>query len=348
MKILVTGGLGFMGSAFIRLMLSKHKDWQIINLDKVTYAANFDNLKEESKNKSYRFVRGDIADPKIVNRVVPGCDAIINYAAETHVDRSIIDPDAFIRTDVYGTYTLLEACRKAGVKKFVQISTDEVYGDILKGRFKETDMLKPSSPYSASKAGGDMLVLGYSRTYKVPGIVTRSSNNYGPHQYPEKIIPLFITNLLENKEVPVYGKGNQVRDWLYVDDHARAIETILLKGRPGEIYNIGADAKKDVTNLELTKTIIRLVEAENSMIEYVKDRPGHDVRYAINCDKLKRLGWRPKVKFAEGIRLTVEWYRDNLNWWKKIKTGEYLKYYKKQYGKKYQVPNYNFQTISKS
>ncbi len=334
MKILITGGLGFMGSAFIRLMLNKHPDWQIINLDKVTYAANFDNLQSVAKNKRYRFIKGDIAEAKTVNRAVAGCDAIINYAAETHVDRSILDPDAFIRTDVYGTYTLLEAARKHKIKKFVQISTDEVYGDILRGRFSETDMLKPSSPYSASKAGGDMLVLGYGRTYQVPGLVTRSSNNYGPHQYPEKIIPLFVTNLLEGKKVPVYGKGNQVRDWLFVEDHARAIETVLLKGIPGQIYNIGSDCRRDITNLQLTKTILKLLGFDHFMMEYVKDRPGHDVRYAINCDKLKKLGWRPKVKFEQGIKLTVDWYRNNPEWWKKIKTGEYLKYYKRQYGKK--------------
>lgn len=334
MKILVTGGLGFMGSAFIRLMLKKHKDWQIVNLDKVTYAANFENLKSESKNPRYRFVKGDIADPQAVKRVVAGCDAIINYAAETHVDRSIMDPDAFIRTDVYGTYTLLEVCRKYKIKKFIQISTDEVYGDIRRGRFKETDMLKPSSPYSASKAGGDMLVLGYWRTYGVPGIITRSSNNYGPYQYPEKIIPLFVTNLLENKKVPVYGKGHQVRDWLYVEDHVRAVETVLRRGRSGQIYNIGSDARQDLTNLQLTKTILKLVGRDEKMIAYSQDRPGHDVRYAINCDKLKMLGWRPQVKFQQGIQLTVDWYRHRSGWWKKIKTGEYLKYYRKQYGRK--------------
>ena len=334
MKILVTGGLGFMGSAFIRLMLKKHRNWEIINLDKVTYAANFDNLRSESKNPRYRFVKGDIADSGAVNRVMPGCDAIINYAAETHVDRSIIDPDAFIRTDVYGTFTLLEAARKYKIKKFVQISTDEVYGDILKGRFKETDMLKPSSPYSASKAGGDMLVLGYSRTYKVPGVVTRSSNNYGPYQYPEKIIPLFITNLLEDKKVPVYGRGNQVRDWLFVEDHAQAIEAVLRRGEPGQIYNIGSDSRRDITNLELTQTILKLVGRDERMIEHVPDRPGHDLRYAINCDNLKKLGWRPAVRFTRGIKLTVDWYRSHEDWWRKIKTGEYLKYYRKQYGAK--------------
>lgn len=334
MKILVTGGLGFMGSAFIRLMLKKHRNWEIINLDKVTYAANFDNLRSESKNPRYRFVKGDIADSGAVNRVMPGCDAIINYAAETHVDRSIIDPDAFIRTDVYGTFTLLEAARKYKIKKFVQISTDEVYGDILRGWFKETDMLKPSSPYSASKAGGDMLVLGYSRTYKVPGVVTRSSNNYGPYQYPEKIIPLFITNLLENKKVPVYGRGDQVRDWLFVEDHARAIEAVLRQGEPGQIYNIGSDSRRDITNLELTQTILKLVGRDERMIEHVPDRPGHDLRYAINCDKLKKLGWRPAVRFTRGIKLTVDWYRSHEDWWRKIKTGEYLKYYRKQYGAK--------------
>lgn len=334
MKILVTGGLGFMGSAFIRHMLKKHKNIQIVNFDKVTYAANFDNLKEQKKDKRYKFIKGDIADMKAVKKAIKGCDAIINYAAETHVDRSIMDPDAFIKTDVIGTYNLLEAARNSNIKKFVQISTDEVYGDIIKGRFKETDMLKPSSPYSGSKASGDMLVLGYCRTYDFPGVVTRSSNNYGPYQYPEKIVPLFITNLLENKKIPVYGKGDQVRDWLFVDDHARAIEKIWAKGKTGEIYNIGADRKKDITNLELTNKILDLLGKDEKSIKYVQDRPGHDVRYAINCDKLKKLGWKPKVKFSDGIKQTVQWYQDNEWWWKKIKTGEYLKYYKKQYSKK--------------
>ncbi len=338
MKILVTGGLGFMGSAFIRHILQKNKQIKVINLDKVTYAANFDNLKEcrgfYRFKQRYHFVKGDIADQKIVRRAAQGCQAIINYAAETHVDRSILDPDAFVKTDVLGTYNLLEAARDLKIKKFIQISTDEVYGDVAKGYSREGDTIRPSSPYSASKAGGDMLVLAYHRTFGVPTVLTRASNNYGPYQYPEKIVPLFITNLLEGKKVPVYGKGDQVRDWLFVEDHARAIAKLLTRGRPGEIYNIGSDRHRDITNLELTKQILKLTSHDKKSIKYVKDRPGHDVRYAINCNKLKKLGWRPQVNFRDGLKLTVDWYRNNHWWWKKIKTGEYLKYYKKQYGKK--------------
>lgn len=332
MKILVTGGLGFMGSAFIRLIL-KNKKIKVVNLDKVTYAANFKNLKEVAKNKRYQFIKGDIADKKIVKRAAKGCQVIINYAAETHVDRSILDPDAFIKTDVLGTYNLLEVARDLQIKKFIQISTDEVYGDISKGYSRENDTIHPSSPYSASKAGGDMLVLAYHRTYGVPTVLTRASNNYGPYQYPEKIVPLFITNLLENKKVPVYGQGNQVRDWLYVEDHARAIKLLLRRGKVGQIYNIGSDRKRDISNLQLTKEILRQTGKNNKSIKYVKDRPGHDIRYALNCDKLKRLGWKPRMKFKDGLAATVNWYKDNRWWWKKIKTGEYLKYYRQQYGK---------------
>jgi dTDP-glucose 4,6-dehydratase len=332
MKILVTGGLGFMGSAFIRHQLAANKNTKIVNLDKVTYAANFDNLKDVAANRNYKFIKGDIADQKKVLAAVRGCDAIVNYAAETHVDRSILDPEAFIQTDVIGTYNLLEAARKFKLKKFIQISTDEVYGDVPRGYSRETDVVKPSSPYSASKAGGDMLTLAYFRTYQVPAILTRSSNNYGPYQYPEKIIPLFITNLLENKKVPVYGRGNQVRDWIFVEDHARAISLLLQRGRVGEIYNIGSNSRRDITNLELTRQLIHLAGRDNKFIKYVSDRPGHDRRYAVNCSKLKKLGWQPRLKFTDGLARTYAWYRDNNWWWRKIKTGEYLKYYKKQYG----------------
>lgn len=334
MKILVTGALGFMGSAFVRHILAKYKNYKIINLDKVTYAANFENLKTVEKNKRYKFVKGDIADPKVVARVARGVDAVVNYAAETHVDRSILEPDAFIKTDVYGTYTLLEAVRKYKIKKYVQISTDEVYGYVINGKFHEATPIDPSSPYSASKASGDMLCNAYFRTYGMPIIITRSSNNYGPYQYPEKIIPLFVTNLLENKKVPVYGDGKQVRDWVYVEDHANAIDKVLHKGKVGEVYNIGSCARKDVTNIELTKRILKLVGKDEKSIKYVKDRPGHDIRYAINCGKLRKLGWKPSVNFREGLKKTVDWYVENKEWWQKIKTGEYMKYYKKQYGKR--------------
>lgn len=320
-----------MGSTFIRFLLATKKNIQIVNLDKVTYAANFDNLKDQVKDRRYKFVKGDIADKKAVHRAAKGCQAIINYAAETHVDRSILDPDAFIKTDVLGTYNLLEVARDLNIKKFIQISTDEVYGDIPKGYSQEDDMIRPSSPYSASKAGGDMLVLAYHQTFGVPTILTRASNNYGPYQYPEKIIPLFVTNLLENKKVPVYGKGNQVRDWLFVEDHARAIAKLLARGKPGEIYNIGSDRRRNITNLVLTGKILKYTSKNKSSIKYVKDRPGHDTRYAINCDKLKELGWKPQVEFDEGLKLTVEWYDNNRWWWEPLKKGEYLKYYKRQY-----------------
>ncbi|EKD49333.1 MAG: hypothetical protein ACD_63C00180G0014 [uncultured bacterium] len=332
MKLLVTGALGFMGSAFVRHILKKYKNYKITNLDKVTYAANFDNLKSVEKDKRYKFVRGDVSDPKVVNRIAKNADAIVNYAAETHVDRSISKPDDFIQTDVYGTYVLLEAAKKYEMKRFVQVSTDEVYGEVMNGRSKETDMLFPSSPYSASKAGGDMLVLGYFRTYAVSAILTRASNNYGPYQYPEKIIPLFITNILEGKKVPVYGKGGQVRDWLYVEDHARAIDEVLHKGKSGEIYNIGSDSGKNITNMQVTKKVLKFLGKDEKFIEHVKDRPGHDRRYAINCDKIKKLGWKPKMNFSEGIKKTVDWYKNNEEWWKKIKSGEFLEYYKRQYG----------------
>lgn len=335
MKILVTGGLGFIGSNFIRYMLAKYSAYQIVNLDKVTYAGNFENLKGIDKDPRYQFFKGDIADSKLVNSLisVQKPDAIINFAAETHVDRSIMDPGDFIKTDVFGTHILLNAVKDYNIKRYIQISTDEVYGDFDNGGFaKETSPLRPSSPYAASKAGGDLQVLAFRRTYNLPVMITRCTNNYGPYQYPEKIIPLFITNLLEGKTVPVYGDGQQIRDWLHVDDHCSAIDLVLHKGKDGEIYNIGANQNPEIPNLDLTKRIVLVCGKDEKSIEYVKDRAGHDRRYAVDVTKIKaELGWQPKYNFDSGIAQTISWYKNNLEWWKKIKTGEYLNYYKQQY-----------------
>ncbi|MBU3901546.1 dTDP-glucose 4,6-dehydratase [Patescibacteria group bacterium] len=332
MKILVTGGAGFMGSNFIRYILKKHPDWQVVNLDKLTYAGNLENLKEVSRNKNYQFVKGDIAEAEDVAKVIgEGVDKIINYAAETHVDRSIMAPDAFIKTDIFGTYTLLEAAKKYNVAQYIQISTDEVFGSIKKGFFDESSPFRPNSPYSASKAGADLLCRAYFKTYNLPIIVTHACNVFGLNQYPEKLIPLFITNLLEGKKVPVYGEGQQTREWIFTEDHCRAIAMIMEKGQSGEVYNIGTGFEK--TNLETTKFILREMGSGEEMIEYVKDRPAHDERYAINSQKLRGLGWQPSVSWEEGLRRTISWYKENRNWWQPLKSGAYLEYYKKQYGK---------------
>lgn len=329
MQILVTGGMGFIGSNFIRHILHKYPYYKITNLDKMTYCGNPDNLKDIEKNKNYSFVKGDICDEKLVDNLVKEKDIVLNFAAETHVDRSIDDPKSFIRTDVDGTHTLLEAGKKHGIKKFIQISTDEVYGSIEKGSFTEESALQPNSPYSASKAGADLIARSYNKTFGVPAIITRSSNNFGPYQYPEKLMPLFITNLLEGKKVPVYGDGMNVRDWLYVIDNCEAIDLVMHKGKIGEIYNIGADNEK--TNIEITKLLLKELGKDESSIEYVKDRPGHDRRYSIDSSKLRKLGWKPRFKFDMALKETVSWYKNNQNWWKKIKSGEYKEYYKKHY-----------------
>ena len=331
MKLLITGGLGFIGSNFIRYILNKYKKYQVINLDKMTYCANPENLKDIENDEQYKFIKGDICDKKLVNDLVSKekPDAIINFAAETHVDRSILDPDAFIKTDIFGTHTLLEAVRNYEVEKYIQISTDEVYGSIEKGLFIEQSPLKPNSPYASSKAGADLLVRAYFKTYNLPVLITRSSNNYGPYQYPEKLIPLFITNLIEGKKVPLYGDGLNVRDWLYVLDNCSGIDMVLHKGKLGEIYNIGADSEK--TNKEITEIILKQLGKDESSIEYVKDRPGHDRRYALDSTKLKNLGWKPEYDFEKAVKETIKWYKNNPVWWKKIKSGEYLEYYKKQY-----------------
>ena len=331
MKILVTGGAGFIGSNFIRHILKKYPDYKIINLDKLTYCGNLENLKDIENNPNYSFVKGDICDKEIVDKLVSQVDVVVHFAAETHVDRSITDAITFIETDVIGTFTLLEAARKHNVKKFIQISTDEVYGEIREGSFKETDELKPRNPYSAAKAAADRLAFSFFATYKLPVIITRSSNNYGPYQYPEKVIPLFVTNLLENKKVPLYGDGLNVRDWLFVDDNCEAIDFILHNGKLGEVYNVSG--KSEVTNLELTKFILKELGKDESFIEYVKDRPGHDKRYSLSIEKIQQLGWQPKHNFEQAMKQTIQWYKNNNDWWKKIKDKSFQEYYNKQYKK---------------
>ena len=317
MNILVTGGLGFIGSNFIRHMMEKYPDHKIVNLDKLTYAGNPDNLKDIENKRNYSFVRGDICDPVIVNDVMKKVDHVVHFAAESHVDRSIENGSAFVTTNVLGTHTLLESALEHGIKRFIHISTDEVYGSIKQGSFKETDILTPSSPYSSSKAGSDLLAQSYYITHGLPVIITRCTNNFGPFQYPEKLIPLFITNLLDNRKIPVYGNGLNVRDWIYVIDHCKAVDLLLHKGRIGEIYNIGGGTEK--TNLQITTSILKMVGKDESMIEYVKDRLGHDLRYSLDCSKLNDLGWNPEYDFDEALLETVNWYVENKWWWEKLK-----------------------------
>ncbi len=328
-RYLVTGGAGFIGSNFIHYLLEKYSDIMVINLDKLTYAGNLDNLKELEGKSNYQFVKGDICDRQVVDRLMAGCDYVINFAAESHVDRSIGAPDDFIRTDIFGTFVLLESARQHGIRKFIQISTDEVYGSIEKGSFTERDALMPSSPYSASKAGADRLAYSYFVTYRVPVIVTRCSNNFGPYQYPEKLIPLFVTNAIENKQLPLYGDGKNVRDWIFVRDHCAAIDFVLTYGVDGEVYNIGGGNERN--NLEITNFILQHLGKSTDLIKYVTDRPGHDRRYAVDCSKLTALGWRPAFSFEEALGRTIDWYVHNRWWWEKIKSGEYLEYYQRQY-----------------
>jgi dTDP-glucose 4,6-dehydratase len=326
---LVTGGAGFIGSHFVRHLLANEPGCRVVNLDKLTYAGNLENLEQVSGDTRYRFIQGDIADPAAAAAAMEGAEVAVNFAAETHVDRSIMSAEDFIRTDVLGVHTLLEAGRKAGLKLFLQISTDEVYGSIDRGSFREGDPLSPNSPYSASKAGGDLLALAYGRTHGLPVIVTRSSNNYGPNQYPEKMIPLFITNLLEGEPVPLYGDGLNVRDWLHVADNCEGILTAIRRGTPGEAYNIGAG--REMTNLALTRDLLTLMGAGADRIRRVTDRPAHDRRYSVDCAKLRALGWAPRRDFRDGLRETVAWYREHPAWWRRIKSGEYREYYRRQY-----------------
>jgi len=322
-----------MGSNFIRYLLRTYRDIKVTNLDKLTYAGNLENLRDIEDEPRYRFVKGDICDPQMVEPLIKESDVVVNFAAETHVDRSIMEAGSFVLTDVYGPYILLQVARKYGIDRFVQISTDEVYGSIQEGSFSEGDPLRPSNPYSASKAGGENLVYSFYKTYGMPVIITRATNNFGPYQYPEKVIPLFITNALDDLPLPLYGDGMQVRDWLYVEDHSYALDLIVREGKEGEMYNIGAG--NEINNLELTHNILTLLEKPTSLIRHVKDRLGHDRRYSLNCNKIKSLGWKPKYSFLQALRSTVQWYLDNQQWWRPIKERDdrYKTYYKRQYGK---------------
>jgi len=330
---LITGGAGFIGSNFIHYLLARDPAARIINLDKLTYAGNLDNLTDIADNPRYRFVHGDICDLNLVERCMGdgGVSVVVNFAAETHVDRSILDPGAFIKTDVFGTWSLLEAARRHHIERFLQISTDEVYGSITEGSFRETDPLQPNSPYAASKAGAELLVRSYFVTHGLPAIITRCSNNYGPYQYPEKLIPLFITNALDNQPLPLYGDGLNVRDWIHVDDHSAALIVALNNGRPGEIYNIGGGNER--TNRWITSHILELTARGPDLIRPVTDRPGHDRRYSVDCHKLMSLGWTPQIPFTDGLASTVEWYKARRDWWEKIKARgkEFQEYYRRQY-----------------
>lgn len=333
MKILVTGGAGFIGSNFVHYMLDRYPSYEIINLDALTYAGNLENLLSIQENSHYTFVKGDITNTELVNSLLDqGIDTVVHFAAESHVDRSILEPDVFVKTNVLGTQVLLEAARKYSVKKFVHVSTDEVYGTLGDtGLFTEETPLAPNSPYSASKAGSDLLVRAYYETFGLPINITRCSNNYGPYQFPEKLIPLMIANALSDKALPVYGDGLNIRDWLYVEDHCSAIDLVLHKGINGEVYNIGGNNER--TNIQIIQTILRELGKPESLMQFVKDRPGHDRRYGIDATKItEELGWKPKHNFETGIHETIRWYLDNQDWWKRIQTGEYQKYFAEQYG----------------
>ncbi len=329
MKILVTGGAGFIGSNFVRHVLSAHPDDAVINFDKLTYAGNLENLRDVETDPRYRFVRGDIGDRAQVLEAMEGVDAVVHFAAETHVDRSNAGAAEFLSTNVTGTFTLLEAARELKVARFVAIGTDEVYGSIAKGAARELDPLNPSNPYSASKAAADLLARAYWTTHRLPVIVTRSSNNFGPYQYPEKVIPLFITNAIEDKPLPLYGDGKNVRDWLYVLDNCAAIDLVLRKGKEGEIYNIGGS--HEVENIVLTRQVLHLVGKPETLITPVVDRPGHDRRYALDSGKAHGLGWKPTHTFPKALEATVSWYKEHEAWWKPIKSGAFRAYYEKQY-----------------
>ena len=329
---LVTGGAGFIGSNYIHYIFEKYDDIVVINLDKLTYAGNPANIEDIKYSDKYKFIKGDICDSGLVDRLFKEFhpDYVINFAAESHVDRSIGDADDFIKTDMYGVYVLLEAAKKYGIERFIQISTDEVYGSIDEGSFTEESTLKPSNPYAAGKTGGDRLAYSYFVTYDFPVIITRASNNYGPNQYPEKLIPLFVTNAMENKNLPLYGDGKNIRDWLYVKDHCKGIEFLLKNGKLGEVYNIAGRSEKE--NIEITKTILSELKKPDTLIKYVKDRIGHDRRYSLDDSKLRNLGFESDFKFEEAIKETIQWYVDNEDWWQPLKSGEYLEYYKNHYG----------------
>jgi dTDP-glucose 4,6-dehydratase len=330
-KILVTGGAGFIGSNFARHVLAEHPDDRVVVLDKLTYAGRVETIQDLIEGGRLDFVEGDICDTEAARDALESCDAIVNFAAESHVDRSIEQPGHFIQTDVYGTYVLLEEARRAGVARYLQISTDEVYGSIEEGSFTERSPLDPSSPYSASKSGGDLLVSAYCHTYGMDAVVCRASNNYGPYQYPEKLIPLCILNALHGDPLPVYGDGMQVRNWLHVTDHCRGLDVVLRNGKAGETYNIGGP--DELPNMEVVRRILELTGRDESLIEHVTDRPGHDWRYSLAWEKTAGLGWRPEIRFPEGLEATVDWYRGNAWWWEPIRSGDYRDYYQRQYGK---------------
>ena len=317
-KLFITGGAGFIGSNFIRYILNKYKDYKVLNYDKLTYAGNLDNLKDIEIDTRYRFIQGDICDAKLLESIFKKeeFDYVINFAAETHVDRSILDPDIFVKTNVLGVNTLLEVVKKYGVGRFLHISTDEIYGSISDGSFFEDDKLSPNSPYSASKAGADLLAMAYYKTFNLPVLITRSSNNFGPYQYPEKLIPLFITNLIEGKKIFLYGNGENVRDWIYVIDNCNGIDAVLHNGKIGEIYNIGGGNEK--TNIEITKLILNYFNKGEEFIEYVPDRLGHDFRYSLGTKKIEDIGWKPQYDFNSALQETIKWYGNNINWWKSI------------------------------
>jgi dTDP-glucose 4,6-dehydratase len=331
-KVLITGGAGFIGSNFIRYLLRNYSTYRIVNLDKLTYAGNLDNLSDVENHPNYQFIKGDICDPELVDLIVKdGTDAIIHLAAESHVDRSIYDPGIFVKTNVLGTQVLLESALKFKINRFIHISTDEVYGSLgQEGSFTENSPLLPNSPYSASKASADLLVRSYFETFGIPAIITRCTNNYGPYQFPEKLIPLFVTNALFDQDLPIYGDGLYVRDWIHVEDHCKALDLILHKGKVGEIYNISGGNEK--TNLQITDLILKKLDKPKSLVKHVKDRPAHDRRYSLDSSKIKaELGWKPEIPFEEGIPKTVDWYTSHQEWWQRIKSGEYLKYYEKHY-----------------
>jgi dTDP-glucose 4,6-dehydratase len=328
-RLLVTGGAGFIGSTYVRLVTAERED-EVVVLDKLTYAGRRENLADVDDR--IEFVEGGIEDRELVNEVLPGCDAIVNFAAESHVDRSIADQDAFVRTHVLGTSVLLDAAREHGVGRYVQVSTDEVYGSIAEGSFTERSPLNPSSPYSATKAAGDLLVSAHVETYGISASICRGSNNYGPRQYPEKLIPLCVLNALAGDSLPVYGDGLQVRNWLFVEDFARAIDAVLSEGEPGKVYNVGGPDEE--ANIELVRRILELTGRDDSLIEHVTDRPGHDRRYSLSSERARALGWEPRTRLADGLPLTVDWYRDNEWWWAPIRSGEYLDYYERHYGRR--------------
>jgi dTDP-glucose 4,6-dehydratase len=333
-RILVTGGAGFIGSHFVRMTLERHRHVEVVNLDKLTYAGNLENLRDVEGDPRYRFVHGDICDRSIVEDLARGVDVVVNFAAETHVDRSIGDPSGFLMTDVFGVHVLLEAARKQGVKRFVQISTDEVYGPALGPAFTEEDRLNPRNPYAASKAGGELLAASYFTTYGTPVIVTRAANSVGPNQYPEKALPLFTTNAMEDKPLPLYGSGDQERDYMYVADHCAAIDLLILRGQPGEVYNIGAG--NHMRNIDMARLILQELGKPEDLIRHVRDREGHDFRYAVDSRKIRALGWAPSRNAEAAIRDAVRWYVENPGWWRPIKSGEFREFYERQYRERFE------------